>query len=214
MGVQKSDTIWQLNNNRQATLKTVCLETGNVMNSSSWKQIDFFNIYFLFIIIVSFIAFNSYFYIFYLYGPISYTWYTPYIEIMHVCSVAQMCPPLCDLVDCSPPGSSVHGITQASVLEWVAISFSRESSVPRDQSQVSYVSFTGRWILYHWATGEAPLRLYSFYIILVFLAVPFCNINRRVINFEGNTIQQPVTDWIGLEWTRHEWNQKMETLLQ
>ena len=72
MGVQKSDTILQLNN-RQATLKTVCLETGNVMNSSSWKQIDFFNIYFLFIIIVSFIAFNSYFYIFYLYGPISYT---------------------------------------------------------------------------------------------------------------------------------------------
>ena len=39
--------------------------------------------------------------------------------------VAQSCPTLCDPVDCSPPGSSVHGILQARILEWVAISFSR-----------------------------------------------------------------------------------------
>ena len=44
--------------------------------------------------------------------------------------VAQSCPSLCDPVDCSPPGSSVHGILQARILEWVAISFSRESSQP------------------------------------------------------------------------------------
>ena len=43
--------------------------------------------------------------------------------------VAQSCPTLCDPVDCSPPGSSVHGIPQARVLEWVAISFSRGSSL-------------------------------------------------------------------------------------
>ena len=42
--------------------------------------------------------------------------------------VAQSCPTLCDPVDCSPPGSSVHGILQARILEWVAISFSRKSS--------------------------------------------------------------------------------------
>ena len=42
--------------------------------------------------------------------------------------VAQSCPTLCDPMDCSPPGSSVHGILQARILEWVAISFSRESS--------------------------------------------------------------------------------------
>ena len=41
--------------------------------------------------------------------------------------VAQLCPTLCDPVDCSPPGSSVHGILQARILEWVAISFSRGS---------------------------------------------------------------------------------------
>ena len=58
----------------------------------------------------------------------------------------------CDLMDCSPPGSSVHGILQARILEWVAISSSRESFRPRDQT---CVSSTGKQILYHWATREA-----------------------------------------------------------
>ena len=48
-----------------------------------------------------------------------------------VCA-AQSCPILCDPVDSSPPGSSVHGISQARILKWVAISFSRGSSQPRD----------------------------------------------------------------------------------
>ena len=51
--------------------------------------------------------------------------------------VAQLCPTLCDPVDCSLPGSSVQGILQARILEWVAISFSRESSRPRDRTLVS-----------------------------------------------------------------------------
>ena len=51
--------------------------------------------------------------------------------------VAQSCPTLCDPVDYKPPGSSVHGISQAITLEWVAIFFSRGSSQPRDQTQVS-----------------------------------------------------------------------------
>ena len=46
----------------------------------------------------------------------------------HGCSVAHTCPTLCDLMDCTPPGSSVHGIFQARILEWVAISYSRGSS--------------------------------------------------------------------------------------
>ena len=46
--------------------------------------------------------------------------------------VAQSCPTLCDPMDCSPPGSSVHGILQARILEWGAISFSRGSSQPRE----------------------------------------------------------------------------------
>ena len=50
--------------------------------------------------------------------------------------VAQSCLTLCDPVDCSPPGSSIHEILQARILEWVAISFSRGSSQPRDRTQV------------------------------------------------------------------------------
>ena len=63
---------------------------------------------------------------------------------------------LCDPMDCSPPGSSVHGISQARILEWVAISFTKGSSWPRDQTHISCVSCIGRQILYHWVTWEAP----------------------------------------------------------
>ena len=48
------------------------------------------------------------------------------------CPVIQSCLILCDPMDCSPPGSFVHGISQARILEWVAISFWRGSSQPRD----------------------------------------------------------------------------------
>ena len=54
--------------------------------------------------------------------------------------VAQSCLTLCDPVDCSLPGFSVHGILQARVLEWVAISFSRGSSQHRDWTQVSRIA--------------------------------------------------------------------------
>ena len=52
------------------------------------------------------------------------------LDIWHDIEVTQLCPILCDPMDCSLPGSSVHGIFQARVLEWVAISFSRRSSNP------------------------------------------------------------------------------------
>ena len=70
-----------------------------------------------------------------------------------VSEVAQSCPTLCDPVDCSLPGSSVHGILQARVLEWAAISFSRGSSQPRDRTQVSRIA--GRRFNL-WATRESP----------------------------------------------------------
>ena len=61
-----------------------------------------------------------------------------YIHIGKVkIEVAQSCPTLCDPIDCSLPGSSVHGIFQAIVLEGIAISFSRGSSQPRARTQVS-----------------------------------------------------------------------------
>ena len=64
---------------------------------------------------------------------------------MCVCVHAQSCPSLCDPMDCSPPGSSVHGISQARILEWVAISCFRGSSWPTDWIQVSCL---GRQILH------------------------------------------------------------------
>ena len=51
--------------------------------------------------------------------------------------VAQSCPTLCNPVDCSLPGFSIHKILRARILEWVTISFSRGSSRPRDRTQVS-----------------------------------------------------------------------------
>ena len=66
--------------------------------------------------------------------------------------VAQSCPTLCDPVDCSPPGSSVHGILQARILEWVTTLSSRGSSQPRDWTQVSGI--TGRFFSI-WATSVA-----------------------------------------------------------
>ena len=65
--------------------------------------------------------------------------------------VTQLCPTLCNPTDCSPPGSSVHGILQARILEWVAIPFSRGSSQPRNRTQVSHTA--GRFFIV-WATRE------------------------------------------------------------
>ena len=81
-------------------------------------------------------------------GPVMNNWSS-------CCSVVKSCLTLCHLMDCSPPGSSDHGISQVRMLEWVAISFSRGSSRPRDQIHVSCI---GRQILYHQdpqATREA-----------------------------------------------------------
>ena len=68
-----------------------------------------------------------------------------------VCKLSCFSPrlTLCNSTDCSPAVSSVHGILQARVLEWVAVPSSRESSQPRDQTCVSYISCIGRCVLYH-----------------------------------------------------------------
>ena len=61
----------------------------------------------------------------------------------------QSCSTLCDLMDCSPPGSSIRGIPQASVLEWVAMPSSRGSSRLRNQTHISNISCIDKWVLYH-----------------------------------------------------------------
>ena len=71
--------------------------------------------------------------------------------------VAQSCPTLCDPIGCSLSGSSVHGIFQARVLEWIVISFSKGSSRPRNRTRVSPIA--GRRFTV-WATREALLGVY------------------------------------------------------
>ena len=70
---------------------------------------------------------------------------------MHVCRRAQSCLTLCDPMDCSWPDSSVHGILQARILEWVAMPSSRGSSQPRDWTHVSCIA-SGYFTI--WATRE------------------------------------------------------------
>ena len=66
---------------------------------------------------------------------LSYSLYLA-LSIPWLCLVTQSCPTLCDPMDCNLPDSSVHGILQARIREWVAIPFSRGSSRPRDRTQV------------------------------------------------------------------------------
>ena len=73
----------------------------------------------------------------------------------------QLCLIVYDAMDCSLPGSSVHGILQARILEWIAIPSSRGSSKPRDQIHISYVSFIGRWVIYHQRHLEALEQAYQ-----------------------------------------------------
>ena len=75
-----------------------------------------------------------------------------YMNVSLTCMWAksfQACLTLCDPLNCSPPGSSVHGILQARILEWVVMPSSRRASQPRDQIHVSYISCIGRWVLSH-----------------------------------------------------------------
>ena len=77
----------------------------------------------------------------------------PFSSVANVLVVSDSCDPM----DCSPPGSSVHGIYQAGILEWVIISFSRGSSWPRDRTQVSHIA--DRFFSV-WASREALLWRY------------------------------------------------------
>ena len=64
-------------------------------------------------------------------------------------------------MDCSPPGSSVHGILQARILGRVAISSSRGSFRPRDHTWVSYISWIGRKVFYHWYHWGSPIHTHT-----------------------------------------------------
>ena len=79
------------------------------------------------------------------------------------CLVAKLCPTLCNPMDCSPPGFFVHEISQARILEWVAISYSRGFSQPKDRNGVSCSSLTlqaDSLLLNHWRRERQPTAVF------------------------------------------------------
>ena len=101
--------------------------------------------------------------------------YNFWSEVKKWSEVAQLCLTLCNPIDCSLPGSSVHRISQARTLEWVAISFSRRSSRPRNWTLVSHIVDRCFTI---WATrepitfeqtinGRRPLTWFAFLVIKI-----------------------------------------------
>ena len=75
------------------------------------------------------------------------------------CLVTQSCPTLCDHMNYRPPGSSVHGLLQARIVEWVAIPFFSGSFWSRDWTCVSCISCIAGWFFTIWATRKALLGM-------------------------------------------------------
>ena len=88
---------------------------------------------------------------------ISFIWSYRICYNFCVCACTQLHPTLCDPMDYSPPGSSVHGNFRAGILELVGISFSKRSSWPRDRTHISCSSCISRRILYYCHLGS-PMR--------------------------------------------------------
>ena len=89
----------------------------------------------------------------------------------------QLCLTLCDPMDCSPPGSSVHGILQARILEWVAISFSRRPSQPRDGTHVSCTSPAlagGFLLLSHQGSQNMQVWNLKYRTVKLWMDFPLC----------------------------------------
>ena len=84
------------------------------------------------------------------------SWASKATDMFCACLVSQLCLTLCSRMDCSPPGSSVHGILQATRLKWVAMPSSRGSSQHRDRTQVSHIA-DGFFTI--WATREAVVNV-------------------------------------------------------
>ena len=83
------------------------------------------------------------------------------VACMCVCVQAWLCLILCNPMDCSPPGSSVYGISQARILLWAAIYSSGGSSQSRYRTHISRISCISGQILYHWAPWKAPTVAYK-----------------------------------------------------
>ena len=107
---------------------------------------------------------------------------------------AQSCPTLCDPMDRSPPGFSVHGVLLARILEWVAVPSSKGSSRPRDRTRVSYVFCTRRRALYRWCHLGSPISCPG-YCNCLLSRFPASNSNPQVCSPRGRQ-RAPVNTYV------------------
>ena len=113
---------------------------------------------------------------------------------MCVCLVAQSCPTLCSPMHCGPLSSSVHGILQARILEWVAISFSRGSPLTQgSKTNVSCTSYTGRQALY--------MYLYMQILFIISDSVPPYDCSPPGSSVHG-ILQVGILEWFALPSSR------------
>ena len=120
--------------------------------------------------------------------------YTIIIVSLYVCVCAcakslQSCLTLCNTMDCSPPGSSVYGILQARILEWVATPSSRGSSWPSDPTCVSYVSCTGRQVFTSSASVKFSIPFFSMIPLLLWYSSLKSGLQRLTVTFKSSPIR-------------------------
>ena len=139
---------------------------------------------------------------------------------IHTCmwsEVAQSCSTLCDPMDCSLLGSSVRGIFQARVLEWIAISFSRGSSRPRNRTRVSCIA--GRCFTV-WTTREDYIYIYINGILLLLLLSHFSRV-RLCDPIDGRPpgcpvpgiLQARTLEWVAISFSNPwKWKVKVKSL--
>ena len=125
-----------------------------------------------------------------------------------LCFIAQSCPTVCNPTDCSPPGSSVHRILQARILEWVAMSSSRRASQPRDQTQISCI--VGRFFTI-WTTREVPRHALEQNLKYTILGVPWQSLDSVCVfvcvcvcaESECPVCVCVCVCWVRMPWTLH-----------
>ena len=125
----------------------------------------------------------------------------------------QSCSILCDPMDCSPPGSSVHVISQARILEWVFMPSSRWSFHPRDQTHISYVSCIGRWIIYLKVPRFFTLGKPRMKVLVAHLCQILCNLtDYSPPGSSGHRIlQAKILEWVTIPFSRGSYQPRDQT---
>ena len=127
-----------------------------------------------------------------------------YTACYYFCLFAKFSLTLCDPMDCNPPGSSVHGISQARILEWVALSSARGSSWSRNQTYITYLALQVDYLPLNYLATDYPsvkhivrAHMISFYLSITFLIFI-------------STLY--IAEWLYVIWVSFFWRYKSRTI--